>query len=161
MSLQRMLEPGRVLCNVEARSKKHVLEILSELLASAENDLTAGEIFDSLVSRERLGSTGLGGGVALPHGRVPGIESSIAAFVRLSQGIDFDAPDSAAVTLVLGLLVPEQASEQHLEDLSAIAKQLSRAELRDALAQAGSSSTLFELLTTPAQAADAAAEVEA
>ena len=117
-----MLEPGRVLCNVEARSKKHVLEILSELLASADNDLTAGEIFDSLASRERLGSTALGGGVALPHGRVPGLDGSVAAFVRLSQGTPFDAPDGQPVTLVLGLLVPEQASEQHLEELSGIAE---------------------------------------
>jgi PTS system nitrogen regulatory IIA component len=147
MILEDMLEPGRVLCNVDARSRKHVLEILSELLASAENDLTAGEIFDSLASRERLGSTALGNGVALPHGRVPGIDASIAAFVRLSDGVDFDAPDVAPVKLVMGLLVPEQASEQNLEELSAIARQLSSTELREALAQATSSSALYELLT--------------
>jgi PTS system nitrogen regulatory IIA component len=157
MSLQGLLEPGRVLCNVEARSRKHVLEILSELLASAENDLTAGEIFDSLVARERLGSTALGGGVALPHGRVPGIDGSIAAFVRLSQGVEFDAPDGLPVTLVLGLLVPEQASEQHLGELSSIAKRLSRPELRSALAEAGSSSAIFEALTAPAEPAQAGA----
>jgi PTS system nitrogen regulatory IIA component len=157
MSLQGLLEPGRVLCNVEARSRKHVLEILSELLASAENDLTAGEIFDSLVSRERLGSTALGGGVALPHGRVPGIDGSIAAFVRLSQGVEFDAPDGVPVTLVLGLLVPEQASEQHLGELSSIAKRLSRPPLRAALAEAGSSSAIFEALTAPAEPAQAGA----
>ena len=157
MSLQGLLEPGRVLCNVEARSRKHVLEILSELLASAENDLTAGEIFDSLVSRERLGSTALGGGVALPHGRVPGIDGSIAAFVRLSQGVEFDAPDGVPVTLVLGLLVPEQASEQHLGELSSIAKRLSRLPLRAALAEAGSSSAIFEALTAPAEPAEAGA----
>lgn len=147
MILEDMLEPGRVLCNVDARSRKHVLEILSELLASAENDLTAGEIFDSLAGRERLGSTALGNGVALPHGRVPGIDASIAAFVRLSDGVDFDAPDAAPVKLVMGLLVPEQASEQNLEELSAIARQLSSSELREALAQATSSSALYELLT--------------
>jgi PTS system nitrogen regulatory IIA component len=157
MSLQGLLEPGRVLCNVEARSRKHVLEILSELLASAENDLTAGEIFDSLVARERLGSTALGCGVALPHGRVPGIDGSIAAFVRLSQGVEFDAPDGIPVRLVLGLLVPEQASEQHLGELSSIAKRLSRPELRAALADAGSSSSIFEALTAPAEPAQAGA----
>jgi PTS system nitrogen regulatory IIA component len=150
MNLHRVLEPGRVLCNVEARSKKHVLEILSELLASADNDLTAGEIFDSLASRERLGSTGLGGGVALPHGRVPGIESSVAAFVRLSRGVEFDAPDGGPVALVLGLLVPEQASEQHLEELSEMAQLLSRPALREGLLRASSSSALFEALTAPA-----------
>ena len=157
MSLPGLLEPGRVLCNVEARSRKHVLEILSELLASAENDLTAGEIFDSLVSRERLGSTALGGGVALPHGRVPGIDGSIAAFVRLSQGVEFDAPDGVPVTLVLGLLVPEQASEQHLGELSSIAKRLSRPALRAVLAEAGSSSAIFEALTAPAEPVEAGA----
>src|SRR5215510_14463199 len=156
-SLEGLLEPGRVLCNVEARSKKHILEILSELLASAENDLTAGEIFDSLVNRERLGSTALGSGVALPHGRVPGIDGSIAAFVRLSQGVEFDAPDGVPVTLVLGLLVPEQASEQHLGELSSIAKRLSRPVLRAALAEAGSSSAIFEALTAPAEPAEAGA----
>jgi nitrogen PTS system EIIA component len=146
MNLHQILEPARILCNVEARSKKHVLEILSELLASADNDLTAGEIFDSLVSRERLGSTGLGGGVALPHGRVPGIDASVGAFVRLSQGVDFGAPDGAPVRFVLGLLVPEEASEQHLEELSAIAKLLSRPQVREALASAPSSSALYEAL---------------
>lgn len=146
MNLQRILEPARILCNVEARSKKHVLEILSELLASADNDLTAGEIFDSLVSRERLGSTGLGGGVALPHGRVPGIDASVGAFVRLSQGVDFGAPDGAPARFVLGLLVPDEASEQHLEELCAIAKLLSRPDVRDALANAPSSSALYEAL---------------
>ena len=156
-SLEGLLEPGRVLCNVEARSKKHILEILSELLASAENDLTAGEIFDSLVSRERLGSTALGNGVALPHGRVPGIDASIAAFLRLSQGVEFDAPDGVPVTLVLGLLVPEEASEQHLEELSAIAKLLSRPAMREALAQAASSSALYEALSAPALPAQAGA----
>jgi PTS system nitrogen regulatory IIA component len=152
MSLERVLEPGRVLCNVEARSKKHVLEILSELLASADNDLTAGEIFDSLVSRERLGSTGLGNGVALPHGRVPSIDASLAAFVKLSQGVEFDAPDGAPVTLVLGLLVPEQASEQHLEELSSLARLLSRPALRQELLQSNSTSALFETLTERADA---------
>jgi PTS system nitrogen regulatory IIA component len=157
MSLEGILEPGRVLCNVEARSRKHVLEILSELLASAENDLTAGEIFDSLVSRERLGSTALGGGVALPHGRVPGVDGSIAAFVRLSQGIEFDAPDGVPVTLVLGLLVPEQASEQHLGELSSIARRLSLPALRAALAEAGSSSAIYDALTAHGEPAEAGA----
>ena len=157
MSLEGMLEPGRVLCNVEARSRKHVLEILSELLASAENDLTAGEIFDSLVSRERLGSTALGGGVALPHGRVPGIDGSIAAFVRLSQGVEFDAPDGVPVRLVLGLLVPEQASEQQLGELSSIAKRLSLPALRETLAEAGSTSAIYEALTAPGEPAQAGA----
>jgi PTS system nitrogen regulatory IIA component len=84
---------------------------------------------------------------------VPGIEASTAAFVRLSQGVDFDAPDGVPVTLVLGLLVPEEASEQHLEELSAIAKLLSRPALRETLAQAASSSTLYDALTGPALAA--------
>ena len=95
--------------------------------------------------------------MALPHGRVPGIDSSIAAFVRLSQGVEFDAPDAAPVTLVLGLLVPEQASEQHLEELSAVAKSLSRPALRAVLTEAGSSSAIFEALTAPAEPAQAGA----
>jgi PTS system nitrogen regulatory IIA component len=88
---------------------------------------------------------------------VPGIDASIAAFLRLSQGVDFDAPDGLPVTLVLGLLVPEQASEQHLEELSAIAKLLSRPVMREALAQAASSSALYEALAAPALPAQAGA----
>src|SRR5690606_40576648 len=117
MSFRALLEPGRVLANVEARSKKHALDILSELLASASDDLDQGEIFQSVIGREKLGCTAIEDGIAIPHGRLEGLERSVGAFLRLTRPIDFDAPDGQPVDLMFGLLVPKAAAQAgcHLE----------------------------------------------
>lgn len=146
MGIGDLLEPGRVLCNVEARSKKHALEILSELLATAEHDLSSSEIFDHLVARERLGSTGLGDGVALPHGRAAGLDSAVGAFVRLCQGVEFEAADGEPASLVFGILVPEDANEEHLRTLSAIAKRFLQPGFRAQLIETTGSRDLYDLL---------------
>jgi PTS system nitrogen regulatory IIA component len=140
-----LLAPGRVLCNVEARGQKHAFEIISELLASADHGIGASEIFDSLIRRERLGATGLGRGVALPHGRAQNLEKTIAAVLILREAIPFDAPDDEDVRVVFGMLVPEQASEEHLENLSIVARQLLKPGFIASLLEAGSSSALHEL----------------
>ena len=140
-----LLQPGRVLCNVEAASKKHALEILSQLLAGGSADLTAAQIFDSLISRERLGSTGLGSAVALPHGRIAGLDRTVGAFLRLSEAVDFDSQDNAPVDLIFGMIVPEDSTDEHLEALAEIAKTLSLDAFRQALLGARSSAALYEL----------------
>ncbi len=91
MNISEILEPGRVLGNVEARSKKRALEILSELLGHAGEECVANDIFENLVQREKLGCTALGRGVAVPHGRSPGLSGPAAAFVKLHEPVDFDA----------------------------------------------------------------------
>ena len=155
--MKHLLEPGRVLCNVEARSKKHALEILSELLSAGQPGLEQGQVFDSLVCREKLGCTAMEHGVAIPHGRCPELKSSLGAFVRLSRPLDFDMLDQAPVDLLFGLLVPDDGSERHLEKIRSVACVLKDGELRRLLRQASNSRALYDLLVGygPAQTASA------
>ena len=103
-------------------------------------------VTDSLFSRERLGSTGLGHGVAIPHGRIKGLKAPMAAVFQLAQPIGFDAPDEQAVSLLIFLLVPEAATQKHLEILSEIAELLSDAGLREKLASSASATELHGLI---------------
>ncbi|MGD9387386.1 MAG: PTS sugar transporter subunit IIA [Gammaproteobacteria bacterium] len=147
MTFQSLLEPGRVLGNVEARSKKHALDILSELLSSAA-DLDQGEVFQSLIAREKLGCTALEHGIAIPHGRMSELDTPVGAFLKLSRPIDFDMPDREPVDLIFGLLVPMPAGDVgcHHEEVSAIAASLADHVLAAALRRASSSRAVYDLL---------------
>ena len=127
-----ILPAGNVLVHVEATSKKRVFEHAG-LLFENQHAIARGTVTDNLFARERLGSTGLGHGVAIPHGRVKGLKNPLAAVVRLAQAIPFDAPDDEPVLLLIFLLVPEAATQRHLEILSEIAEMLSDRELRERL----------------------------
>jgi nitrogen PTS system EIIA component len=122
MNIGDLLTPERVVCTHEVSSKKRALEMLSELLASSSAELAVGEIFDSLLSRERLGSTGLGHGVAIPHGRVAGLDMAVAAMLKLDRGVDYDAPDREPVDILFALLVPRESTDEHLQILAALAR---------------------------------------
>lgn len=122
MNISELLTPERVVCTGDVTSKKRALEMLSEMLADNQPDLTGGEIFDSLLSRERLGSTGLGHGVAIPHGRVQGIRNAVAAMLKLDRGVDYDSPDREPVDLLFALLVPQESTDEHLQILAALAR---------------------------------------
>lgn len=150
MNISEILEPGRVLGNVEARSKKRALEILSELLGHAGEECVANEIFENLVQREKLGCTALGRGVAVPHGRSPGLSGPAAAFVNLHEPVDFDAADGERVDLIFGLLVPEEATENQSAALADVTRLMADATLRGSLREATSSSTLYQLLADAA-----------
>ena len=150
MDISEILEPGRVLGNVEARSKKRALEILSELLGHAGEECVANDIFENLVQREKLGCTALGRGVAVPHGRSPGLSGPAAAFVKLHEPVDFDAADGERVDLIFGLLVPEEATENQSAALADVTRLMADATLRGALREATSSSTLYQLLADAA-----------
>ncbi len=119
----------RIGCEVQAASKKRILETVGRLLASGAPGLTQEGVFDRLLERERLGSTALGHGVALPHARMAGVERALGAFIKLEAGVDFDAIDDAPVDLVFGLLVPEEATQEHLDLLGFLARLFSDAEL--------------------------------
>jgi PTS system nitrogen regulatory IIA component len=121
MHIAELLSTGRIRCQAQGSSKKHSLEMLSSLLASSLPDFSNGELFDSLIGRERLGSTGLGRGVALPHGRLNGLHEPLAAFMTLETGIDYDAIDRQPVDLLFALLVPEESTEEHLQILAQLA----------------------------------------
>lgn len=128
--LASILPPAQVLVHVEATSKKRAFEEAG-LLFESLHGLSRSLVTDSLFSRERLGSTGLGHGVAIPHGRIKGLKAPMAAVFLLATPIGFDAPDDQPVRLLIFLLVPEAATQKHLEILSEIAELLSDASLRE------------------------------
>jgi PTS system nitrogen regulatory IIA component len=143
--LASILSAAQVLVHVEASSKKRVFEEAG-LLFENLHGLNRSLVTDSLFSRERLGSTGLGHGVAIPHGRIKGLKSPMAAVIQLAQPIGFDAPDEQPVNLLIFLLVPEAATQKHLEILSEIAEMLSDIVLREKMAASASSDELFGLI---------------
>lgn len=146
MNLSSLLAPERVACCPEIGSKKRVMEFLSERLASGLDDDAGSEIFDSLLARERLGSTGLGHGVAIPHGRMADLDGPVAAFARLERGIDYDAPDRQPVDLIFALIVPREATEEHLRILSTLARLFSDHDMVARLRAAEGSDALFAVL---------------
>jgi PTS system nitrogen regulatory IIA component len=143
--LASILSSAQVLAKVDVTSKKRAFEEAG-LLFENLHGLSRALVTDSLFSRERLGSTGLGHGVAIPHGRIKGLRAPMAAVFQLAQSIGFDAPDDKAVNLLIFLLVPEAATQKHLEILSEIAELLSDASLREKLAAAPDASALHDLI---------------
>ena len=146
MHITTLIGPERVSCCEEVTSKKRALEQLSQLLAQNNPSITAEEIFDRLIGRERLGSTGLGHGVAIPHGRVSGLQKPQAACIRLEHGVDFDALDRKPVDLLVALLVPEEATDEHLQLLAQLATMFSDTEFTQKLREARNSQELYQLL---------------
>ena len=143
--LASILSPAQVLAQVEVTSKKRAFEEAG-LLFENLHGLSRALVTDSLFSRERLGSTGLGHGVAIPHGRIKGLRAPLAAVFQLAKPIGFDAPDDKAVDLLIFLLVPEAATQKHLEILSEIAELLSDANLREKLVSAAGAEELHDLI---------------
>ncbi|MEN9773389.1 MAG: IIA-like nitrogen-regulatory protein PtsN [Pseudomonadota bacterium] len=131
--LTRLLSPEKVIVDLSVTSKKRLFEQIG-LLFENLHGIERGRVFDSLFARERLGSTGLGEGVAIPHGRIKGLREAHAALVRLATPIPFDAPDGKPVNLLVFLLVPEHATDEHLEILSEVAELLSDPTMRAVLA---------------------------
>ncbi|WP_430461378.1 PTS IIA-like nitrogen regulatory protein PtsN [Thalassolituus sp. LLYu03] len=139
-----ILAPERTLIDVPVTSKKKLLEFLAEFVAEQLDGASSDDIFDRLFSRERLGSTGIGEGIAIPHCRLAQCSEAIGILLRLSEPVDFDAIDNRPVDLVFALLVPEEATEQHLQILATLARNFSDAEYRDALRNAPDASRLYQ-----------------
>jgi nitrogen PTS system EIIA component len=148
MQLSDVLAPDRIAVDVAVSSKKSLLEKAAELLASAPDSADSREIFESLCQRERLGSTGLGHGVAIPHGRVSGQAGVAAALIRLRTPIDFDAPDQDRVDLFFALTVPDQCSDVYLRLLADVAERLGDAGQRDRIRHAESPDELIRLFAS-------------
>lgn len=149
MLISDLLNPERILCNVHSSSKKRLLEIISKELARNNDDLDQRHVFESLCARERLGSTGLGKGVAIPHGRIKGSRDVQASFIRLNKPLAFDSIDGEPVDLLFALAVPEDCSEDHLKLLAQVAELFSNPELLQQLREAESPGRLLKLLSTP------------
>jgi PTS system nitrogen regulatory IIA component len=143
---EQILKSDNVLCDISARGKKHCLEILSELLARGTPAIPGDEIFSRLIERERLGSTGLGNGVGFPHCRFAGIDTSHGALLRLSEAVEFDSPDGEPVDLVFGLMVPEEITDEHREEIAEITALLNDPAVRVRLREANTGRQLYEAL---------------
>jgi PTS system nitrogen regulatory IIA component len=152
MSLQEIIKPDGVLCNATARSKKHCLEILSELLTRNYEELAATDVFECLVERERLGCTSLKKGAAFPHCRKDGIEESTAVLIKLSEPVDFDSSDGEPVDLVIGMLLPGDVDDNHRADIRLVTEMLADEGLRARLRAMNSSRDLYDELIHSADA---------
>jgi len=148
MHLTDVLDVDRIAVDISVSSKKSLLEKAAALLASTSDSADSRDIFESLCQRERLGSTGLGHGVAIPHGRVTGQQTVAGAVIRLQNAIDFDAPDSDPVDLFFALAVPDKCTDVHLRLLADIAERLGREQQRKAIREATDSDQLLRLLST-------------
>ncbi len=137
----------RIACNSQATSKKRILQDIGALLACSSPDLDAGAVFDSLLERERIGSTGLGQGVALPHARMDNIDKACGAFLQLQKPVQFDSIDNQPVDLVFGLLVPSSATDEHLQILAQLASMFSNADFCEQLRQAQRQDEVLRLIT--------------
>jgi PTS system nitrogen regulatory IIA component len=144
--IAKQLDAANVVVDLQVSSKKRLFE-QAGLLFENQHAIARSIVFDSLFAREKLGSTGLGQGVAIPHGRIKGLKEALCAFMRLAQPVPFDAPDGNPVSLVFVLLVPEQATEKHLQMLSELAQMFSDKPLREAMSRAPDAAALHQLIT--------------
>lgn len=144
--ISKLLTPGNILLDSESTSKKRVFERVG-LLIENSHQISRSLVFDSLFAREKLGSTGLGQGVAIPHGRVKKLRDGIAAFIKTQHPIPFDSPDSQPVNLIFVLLVPERATDVHLQLLAELAQMFSNKSFREQLQQTDDPSVIHQLFT--------------
>jgi nitrogen PTS system EIIA component len=142
-----LLPEANVLADLDVSSKKRVFEQVGLLFENSIH-IARSIVFDSLFAREKLGSTGLGQGVAIPHGRIKGLKEAAGALVRLKEPIPFEAPDGQNVALIFVLLVPDRATDVHLQILSELAQMFSDRALRERLLAAGSAAELHQLVAS-------------
>ena len=148
MQLKTILTPGRTFCGVPGSSKKRVLENIALSICKDTTSLNPNQLFDRLIARERLGSTGLGQGIAIPHCRLGSCHSVIGTLIKLEQPVDFDAIDSQPVDLLFVLLVPEQATDEHLKVLAMLAELFSNQEFCHQLRAATDNHSLYQAAIT-------------
>lgn len=146
--IAQILAPENIVLDLEASSKKRVFE-QAGLLFENNQGIASSTVFDSLFARERLGSTGLGQGIAIPHGRIKGLKEARGAFLRLATPVPFDSPDGKPVSMLFVLLVPEHATEQHLQILCELAERFSDRNTRDELGSADSAERIRAILAHP------------
>ena len=146
IDINSYLHPDRILCRQASSSKKKTLETVSDLLAHPLQEDAGQAIFEALLKRERLGSTALGKGIALPHGRIEALRSPLACVATLQSGVDFDAPDGMPVDIVFALAMPENCNDQHLQILASLAAMFSDSNFCNALRNAKSATEIHALL---------------
>lgn len=150
MQLEDLLSQGRCICGLEGVSKKRVINQISDIIANHTEQLTISstEIFNALMAREQLGSTGLGNGIAIPHCRVAGCDRILGALITLKSAIDFDAVDGKPVDILFALIVPEQRNDEHLQTLSGLATLFADDDFCYTLRHTHDSEDLFNIAIT-------------
>ena len=144
--ISQLLPETNVVIDLDVSSKKRVFEQVG-LIFENNNNIARSQVFDSLFAREKLGSTGLGQGIAIPHGRIKGLKDAVGALVRTRQPIPFDAPDGQHVSIIFVLLVPDRATDMHLQILSELAQMFSEKAFREKLLAAPTAPELHRLIT--------------
>ncbi|WP_372964297.1 PTS IIA-like nitrogen regulatory protein PtsN [Marinobacter sp.] len=148
LTIDNILAPELTLCRFTASSKKRVLEFIAEHIHLQDETLSDTDIFNNLVSRERLGSTGIGEGIAIPHCRLEGLDRVIGVLMTLAEPVDFDAIDNQPVDIVFALVVPKEATSEHLELLSQLAEKFNEHSFCERLRQCEDADTLYQAMTT-------------
>lgn len=147
MQLDKLLTPERISCQQSVASKKRALEMMCELLAAGQSNLDESQIFSCMLERERLGSTGVGHGVAIPHSRMQGVEEALVAVAVLDEGIDYDAIDDQNVDILFALLVPQECTEEHLQILASAAEMFSDTDVCEALRKAQNEQEIYQVIS--------------
>lgn len=146
MQIIDLLSNETVICDLKVGSKKRTLDQISTLVSNSADNISHDTIFTGLIERERLGSTGIGHGVAIPHCRLDDLEKPIGLFFKLSEAVDFDAIDTNPVDLVFALIVPSNCCDQHLQTLAQLAELFSSDQHRETLRDCVSSGALYQAL---------------
>lgn len=147
LTIQSILVPELTLCRVALSSKKRALEYIAEQVQQSAADLSETQIFNNLVARERLGSTGIGQGIAIPHCRLEGCDKVIGVLITLEEGVAFDAIDNQPVDLLFALIVPKEATSEHLELLSQLAEKFNDHNFCTELRQCTDNAALYNRMT--------------
>ena len=148
MNITDVLSVDRTCCDAPGVSKKRVLEFIADFFSEHTDFIDANELYHQLISRERLGSTGIGEGIAVPHCRLSGCPRITGVLLKLDNSVDFDAIDGQPVDLIFALVVPDEQNDEHLQTLSAIAELLQSSELRQQLRNCSSSNNLYQIATS-------------
>ncbi len=149
MQIEALLKLSRTRCNLDAASKKQALEMLAQTIALDIPVLAADDILRRFVARERLGSTGIGHGIAIPHCRINHNEGAVGALITLKLPVEFDAIDGEPVDILFAMLVPEDAHDEHLKNLAVLANLLTRSEFRHRLRTATNVESLYQAVVSP------------
>jgi len=150
MTVSALLSPQTIFLDTEITSKKKLLELIANIVAG-RTKLSESMIYNNLLNRERLGSTGLGQGFAVPHARLNDLDKTMACFFRLKDAVNFEAPDNQPVDLVFTIIIPEEATEEHLLILSSLARMFSREEVCDAIRNAASKDEIAQIIQSAEQ----------
>ena len=150
MAISALLSPQKIFIDTEVTSKKKLLELIANVVAG-QTQVPESTIYSNLLNRERLGSTGLGKGFAVPHARIPDLDKTIGCFFRLKDAVNFESPDNQPVDLVFTIIIPEEATEEHLLILSSLARIFSQTEVCQAIRGAGGKEEIEKIIQSAEQ----------